>query len=186
MFTCKALEQHPKASRAAFGTLDHDLLPSEGPVGDFQSEMLDEFDYHLMACATIHFDIKSGWNSGLLAIALQRHPSSVEIKQEKGTDTLRAKFKEVTPRRILAKHVEEEIKTMEAMDGKEHEAWVYWLNFNEENNASGFTYKSKNKQEIPTFDELKAFFRAALSKAFYSDNIETWKLEDGQEIIYVA
>ncbi|KAL8677679.1 MAG: hypothetical protein Q9186_005920 [Xanthomendoza sp. 1 TL-2023] len=113
--------------------------------------------------------------------------SSVEVKQEKGTDTFHAKFKEVTPRRILAKHVEVEIENMEAMDGKEHQAYVYRLNFIEENNASGFTYKSKKGLENLSFDILKPSFAPTYTTpASYPDNTRAWKLEDGEEIIYIA
>ncbi|KAL8812336.1 MAG: hypothetical protein Q9200_001103 [Gallowayella weberi] len=183
MFTCKALEEHPRANRANVDGLDKELCAISRYTEMFYH--FKDFEYHLVACAKKQFDIRPNCENVLLALALQYSPliGQFDHDEKDGEHTFNVKFNDhISARYILADKVDDIIKQMES--GKEKgQIYKYWDKYNKAERTSSHPFTLKTGEELPSFEKLDAYFRAALYKALKPDRTKSWKMEKGVEII---
>ncbi|KAL8801953.1 MAG: hypothetical protein Q9182_004134 [Xanthomendoza sp. 2 TL-2023] len=183
MFTCKALEEHPKAN----GGNVHGLAREYGAQFRYAEAFLKlkDFEYHLLACAKKHFDISPKSENEFLALALQYSPliDQFDHDEKDGGHTFNAKFRDHTNARfIYAEGVDKIFKQMESGEDA-GQIYKYWDKYNKADKKSSHPFTPKPGQAIPSFEKLEAYLRAVLYKAFEPDTTKSWKMEKGIETV---
>ncbi|KAI4264008.1 MAG: hypothetical protein L6R42_000869 [Xanthoria sp. 1 TBL-2021] len=134
MFTCLALRQTFGVGDdlvfPAFESQDKECLEGEQPdeLRDppFSVEALE---YDLIACAKLHFDIKDGWQSALIAIALQRWHRLEDFKFDEENAYYCMKYNQQRLRKILAADVKNEYGAI-IFVFESDSVYDYWTKYN--------------------------------------------------------
>lgn len=154
MFTCLALRQTFGVGDdlvfPAFESQDKNCLEGEQPVElrdpPFSVEALE---YDLIACAKLHFDIKEGWQSALIAIALQRWHRLEDFKFNEENAYYSMKYNQQRPRKVLRADVENEYGAM--IFGFEHvSVYNYWEKYNKATEKSS----AKHSETAPSIAKV--------------------------------
>ncbi|KAI4284760.1 MAG: hypothetical protein L6R38_001160 [Xanthoria sp. 2 TBL-2021] len=183
MFTCLALRKSfgvgDDLNFPAFESQDKKCLEGEQP-DELQDPpfSVEALEYDLIACAKLHFDIKDGWQSALIAIALQRWHRLEDFKFDEQKAYYSMKYNQKPPRKVLADDVEKEYGAM-IFDFEQNSVYTYWKEYNTA------TKKSSAKHPLsspPTLEAIEARFKAALYNWDHPDTF-MWTCTDGEELL---
>ncbi|KAL8847379.1 MAG: hypothetical protein Q9221_007566 [Calogaya cf. arnoldii] len=187
MFTCRAL-RHKFGSELlhfpVFTSEDKDSLLNHSPI-PLTYIPLSGIDYDLIACVKLRIisirtgHWKSGWENGLLAIALQRRYQFV-LKRVIEAPRLGYKttYNSVPPRAIYVEDVKTAWRAIKH-DPDLSSMYSYWKQYDKT------TGKSTGEHPYglpPSLEQVEAVFKAALWK-WDDPEAEEWKILDNHETV---